>query len=322
MNKKERMLAVFHNKPTDKVPAGFWFHYRPEYTVQEMIDAHLCLFRKTDMDVIKIMQDYAYPVEGKITCAEDWRNIHIAGTDSETFQKMKDIIRGIRKGAGEDVLIFQTMFGPFKAASMSFGDDVLMQYARSNPDAVRDGVQILADGLQKWAEGFLDAGADGIYYSAQFGEYGRFEKEEWEQLVKPFDLQILNVADSRADKYNMLHICGEPEYQFRTHVEWFADYPGDIVNWSVKDNHISMREGERIFRRPVLGGLNNKGNILKGSEEAIQAEVEGVLKGYGTQGIMIGADCTIQGEHISLDKIASAVAEAHTTGRTAGEEKQ
>ncbi len=311
MNKKERMLAVFRNEPTDKVPAGFWFHYRPEYTVQEMIDAHLRLFRETDMDVIKIMQDYAYPVKGTITCAEDWRHIQIEGTDSETFRKMRSIIQGIRREAGEDVLIFQTMFGPFKAASMTFGDDVLMQYARSDPDAVREGVQILADGLQAWAEGFLDAGADGIYYSAQFGEQGRFEKEEWEKLVKPFDLQILNVAAARENKYNMLHICGEPEYRFRTHVEWFADYPGDIVNWSVKDNHISLREGEKIFRRPVLGGLNNKGNVLKGTTEAIQAEVEGVLKGYGTRGMMIGADCTIQGEHILMENIASAVAEAH-----------
>ena len=124
---------------------------------------------------------------------------------------MTAVIRGIKERAGEEVLIFQTMFGPFKAASIAFGDDVLMKYSKEAPEAVMAGIKNLADGLEAWAKAYLDAGADGIYYSAQFGEEGRFSKEEWEQLVRPFDLQILQVAEQRKDKYNILHICGEPE---------------------------------------------------------------------------------------------------------------
>ena len=208
MTKKERVLAVMKKQPVDQVPAGFWFHYKPDYSVQQMIDAHMELFRKTDMDIIKIMQDYPYPISGEITCADDWYKIQVKGTDSEEFAKMAEIIRGIRKEAGDDVLIFQTMFGPFKAASMTFGDDVLMKYSKEAPEAVAAGVKIIADGLEQWTRGYLEAGADGIYYSAQFGELGRFEKEEWEKLVRPSDLQILGVAESTAEKYNILHICG------------------------------------------------------------------------------------------------------------------
>ena len=47
------------------------------------------------------------------------------------------------------------------------------------------------------------------------------QKNEWEELVRPYDLQILKVAEEMPEKYNILHICGEPEYQFETHVEWF-----------------------------------------------------------------------------------------------------
>lgn len=67
MTKKERVLAVMKKQPVDQVPAGFWFHYKPDYSVQQMIDAHMELFRKTDMDIIKIMQDYPYPISGEIT---------------------------------------------------------------------------------------------------------------------------------------------------------------------------------------------------------------------------------------------------------------
>ena len=135
MTKKERVLAVMKKEQVDMIPAGFWFHYKSDYTVQQMIDEHMKLFRTTDMDIIKIMQDYPYPISGKITCADDWYHIQVKGTDSEEFAKMAEIIRGIRKEAGKDVLIFQTMFGPFKAASMTFGDDVLMKYSKEAPEA-------------------------------------------------------------------------------------------------------------------------------------------------------------------------------------------
>ena len=54
MTKKERVLAVMKKEQVDMIPAGFWFHYKSDYTVQQMIDEHMKLFRTTDMDIIKI----------------------------------------------------------------------------------------------------------------------------------------------------------------------------------------------------------------------------------------------------------------------------
>lgn len=311
MKKSERVLAVMKKEKVDHIPAGFWFHYQSSYTVQEMVDAHMKLYRETGADIIKIMQDYPYPVTGQIASEKDWYQVGMKGTDSEEFEKMAAVIRGIREEAGDDVLIFQTMFGPFKTASMAFGDDVLMKYSKEAPEAVAAGVGALADVLEKWAEGYLEAGADGIYYSAQFGEIGRFEQEAWEKLVKPFDLQILQVAERMPDKYNILHICGEPEYEFRTWVDRFTQYPADLVNWSVKDNGYSLEKGREAFGKAILGGMNNKGNLLSGPKEAIEEEVKKILDSFGTTGIMIGADCTIQGEGIRLDYIKAAVDAAH-----------
>lgn len=71
------------------------------------------------------------------------------------------------------------------------------------------------------------------------------------------------------------------------------------------------RNGRELYSSAILGGMNNKGNVLKGPKEAIEAEVKTVLDAFGTTGIMIGADCTIQGENISLDYIKTAVDAAH-----------
>ena len=78
-----------------------------------------------------------------------------------------------------------------------------------------------------------------------------------------------------------------------------------------KDNHFTLEEGRELYSSAILGGMNNKGNVLKGPKEAIEAEVKTVLDAFGTTGIMIGADCTIQGENISLDYIKTAVDAAH-----------
>ncbi len=311
MNKSERVRAVMRKEAVDYVPAGFWFHYPSSYTVEQMVDAHVKLYEETGMDIVKIMQDYRYPISGDIKSAEDWYHIQVKGTDSEEFSKMAAVIKGIRKKVGNEVLMFQTMFGPFKAASIAFGEEVLMKYAKEAPEAVIAGVKIIADALEQWAKGYLDSGADGIYYSAQYAEVGRFTKTEWEILVKPFDLQILKVSEREALKYNIVHICGEPNYHFEAHLDRFGDYPADLINWSVKDNHYALNRGRDFYQAAILGGMDNKGNILRGPVEKIEEEVNRVLDSFGTRGIMIGADCTIQGENIRHDYIKAAVDAAH-----------
>lgn len=311
MNKVERVKAVLRGETPDKVPAGFWFHYPSTYTVEETVKGHLDLFRHTDMDIMKVMQDFMYPIHTKIENASDWYKIRFDGPDSPEFKKQAEIIKRILDGVNGEALVVQTMFGPFKAASFAFGDDLLMAHSKENPKAVADGVKTIAEVQQEWANAYLDLGLDGIYFSAQFGEVGRFTDEEWAMLVEPSDRMVLDVAKNREDKYNILHICGEPEYDFKVHLERFRDYPGDIVNWSVKDTGVSLSEGQKLYRRPILGGLNNKGNILSGTDEAIRAEVEEAIRGFGSTSMMIGADCTIQGQGISLDRIKTAVEAAH-----------
>ena len=306
------MQALFSGGTPDVVPAGFWFHYNSRLTPKELADEHLKLYRTTDMDIVKVMQDYRYPELPPVQKPSDWYRIKMPGIHSPEFEKITEVVRRILDQTNGEVMVFQTMFGPFKAADIAYGDDVVMAHAKEDPKAVAAGVNAIAESLEEWAYGYLRSGADGIYYSAQFGEVGRFSYDEWAKLVMPSDRRILDAADHRRGKYNILHICGEPEYDFRVHLDRFGDYPCDLVNWSVKDNHYSLVRGREFFRKPVLGGMNNKGNLVTGTEEQIQNEIAGILREFGQNGLMIGADCTVQGNHISLEKIRTAVEFAHS----------
>ena len=313
MNKIERVEAVLQGKKPDRIPAGFWFHYPNDFDTNQMAEAHLKTFRETGVDIYKVMQDYVQRIDTIVQSPRDWNKVRFPGTTSPVYQKLLDVLKRILDATGHDALVFQTMFGPLKTAVMSFGDAMVMTHAKEVPDLLAAVVKIIAEAQVEWAAGFIEAGADGIYYSGQFSEPGRFTREEFDMLAAEGDLMVLKAAESKGGR-NLLHICGEPEYQFKSNPAWYTDYPFAIVNWSVKDTGISLKEGKELFGgKPVLGGMHNKGNILNGSDESIVDEVSKVISSAGTaEGFMLGADCTIQGEGISHEKIRVAVEAAHS----------
>jgi uroporphyrinogen decarboxylase len=312
MTKIERVEAVFRGETPDVIPAAFWFHYKGEWDAARMAAEHLKTFRETDADIIKLMQDYIQPMDMTVKVPSDWKAVRYPGVSSPVYQKLLDVLKRVLDAAGGEAPVFQTMFGPFKTAVQSFGDALLMAHAKEAPGAVIAAVRGIAEAQTEWAAGFIEAGARGLFYAAQFSEPGRFSRAEWEDLVGFGDRMVMRAAEG-AGGQNILHICGEPEYQFHTSPLWYTNYSFSIVNWSVKDTGMSLREGQVFFdNKPVLGGMNNKGNILNGSDEAIRAEVDAVVGGFGSPGgLMIGADCSIQGEGISHEKIRIAVDAAH-----------
>lgn len=314
MNKRERMKALFSNEETDYVPAGFWFHYPADYTVEQHLEGHLKLFRETDQDIIKLMDDNFGNLLTKgisIDKASDWRHIKLPGRNCVHFQRMEELVRKAVDKAGQEAMIFPTMWSPFKIASFTYvfggsSDEKFMQHCKEDPDSVLAGVQAIADTLEDWAEGFLEAGADGLYYSGQFSEPGRFTEEEWEKLVKPFDLQILNRVHCHEEKYNIVHICGEAEHNFTASPQRYKDYPGDLFNWDVHRDNFTLEQGREYFGKPVLGGLDNHGILIEGSLEDIAGETHRIIKGFGKKGLMIGADCTVPAD-IDINRLRAAV---------------
>lgn len=293
MDKKERIQAVLDGLAPDRTPVGMWYHFGDKYTAREAAKLHYELYRKSDQDMIKIMYDAPYFLNETIESASDWRRIRPLGTESSSYRKQMEILKYLVDMAAGECPVWITMFGPFKLADMAAGDEMLMKHCKEDPESVHAGIEMIAQEQEEWARGYLENGADAIYYSAQFGEIGRFSKEEWEYLVKPFDLRILKVTDQIAGKYSILHLCGEPEYDFKVHIDWFADYPGAMVNWATYANEFSLEQGRTLFKRPILGGLDNRNLMVKGTEEEIGNKVQELIDLNGMAGYVVGADCSV-----------------------------
>lgn len=312
MNKIERVKTVLEGKKPDKIPAGFWYHYDSDLDPAKMAKEHIKTFRETGVDVYKLMQDYFQVIDVKVQTPGDWDKVTFPGRSCTAYKKLLEVIKRILDSTGHDAMIFQTMFGPLKTAVQNYGYDLVMAHAKEAPDKLAAAVMRIAQAQTEWAEGFIEAGVDGLFYSGQFSEPDRFTREEFDKLVTPGDIMVLEAAEKSGGQ-NILHICGEPDYEYQSSPGWYVSYPCAIVNWSVKDTGLTMKEGKNLFGgKPVLGGMDNRGNILKGSEEDIRKEVQGILGSMDTlEGCMLGADCTIQGENISNEKIRIAVEAAH-----------
>ncbi len=199
---------------------------------------------------------------------------------------MLDEVKAIVDEVGGACLTVCTVFGPFGEGNHATGGLVTEHY-REDPASVAQGLAAIADSLAEFSLALLEAGTDGIYFSAQGGERERFTEEEFLAHIKPCDLTVLQAIDQQAE-FNLLHICKD-----NIRLDHYLDYPAAAVNWAAAKNNWSMQEGLAKFGRPVVGGLHDRGLIVDGSHEAIETAVHEVLSQVGTRSFMVGADCTL-----------------------------
>ena len=301
MNKNERVRAALKGQPVDKVPGGFWFHFpSAQAHGQASIDAHLETYRATDVDFVKIMNEHPYRANVEIREPADWRNLRPAPLSADFYQEQLDEIKGIVDGLNGECLTVSTIFNPFSEGNHA-ADHLVTEHLKADPESVNQGLAAIAESLAEFAVACVEAGASGIYYSAQGGEEDRFSAQEFLNYIKPHDLTILNALKS-VGEFHLLHICKD-----RIRLPLYADYPCHAVNWAATKHNLSLIEGRDLFQRTIVGGLGDRGIIVDGNQEEIQAAVQQVIAEFGPTGLMLGADCTLPTD-ISLANIRAAMA--------------
>ena len=301
MNKVERMRAVLAGEVADRVPASFWFHF-PEDQAHgvESVKAHLDYYRQADLDFLKIMNEHPYQVETNIKNPIDWRKLKPAPLNSDFYQAQLDEIKMITDQLAGECLTATTIFNPFSSGNHA-SNRLVTEHLKADPESVNIGLATIAESLAEFALACLEAGANGIYFSAQGGEADRFEEHEFLEFIKPHDLTVLNAING-VGELNIVHICRD---NVRLHL--YCNYPGAVFNWAVTaPSNLSLKSGKKLFNRTVLGGMDNRGVIVNGSQVDIEKAVHQIIRTVGPRNLILGADCTLPTE-ISIDHIQAAI---------------
>ncbi|MCF1635484.1 uroporphyrinogen decarboxylase [Streptococcus gallolyticus subsp. gallolyticus] len=329
--KREWVLKAFKNEKVDKVPVGFWYHFttddergdgfNPEI-FNKNIAGHKKFVSDVDPDFVKVMSDgfFTYPneqIHQGVTSIKELEGIVSIGENHPWITQQVELAKKIREDFPEDIASFYNIFAPVTylkwqlAGKGGNGDEIIENFIKEDAELTKEVLDVVAGDIGILTKRLIkEAGVDGIYLSVQNLQDSRSSKEEYNQVIKPGELHILNRAIS-AGGTNILHICG---YEGATNdITYYTDYPADVINWAVELEGVSLSEGRQLFGgKTVLGGFENteKGLLYLGSKEAIQGKVKELLDEAGRQGVVIGADCTVPSDISSerIDWVKEAVA--------------
>lgn len=308
MNKRERVIAALENRETDFVPVGFWYHFPEEkQSGQACIDAHLDFYRKTGQDFIKIMCDgyFGYPNDVLINMknTSDLYNMKPLGKEHPFIRGQVERAKAIVDAVGKECCVFYNVFCPLSYFRLQTDWDTMMECVKKDKDAVKHACGVIAEDARALVNALInEAGCDGIYYCVQNAELFRFTEAEYREIVRPYDLDVLDFANS-ISRYNILHCCGWGGDKNR--LEVWKDYKAAAVNWAVYVEDMDLSEGRGFFSADcVLGGFDNRpeGVMYSGSIDEIKAETKRLVQSAGKCGTIIGADCTLKND-IDLERI-------------------
>jgi len=291
MNKIERIDAVLNGEKPDRIPASFWFHFPSEKKAGEaMAEAHIEYYQACDPDFLKVMNDNRYDMPSDmpiIDKPEDWAKLPKNPVSATNYQKQISGIKILTEKLKGEAYLTTTVFDPM-AVGNYISNKRVIDHLRANPEATMKGLAAIAESLADFAVACIEAGAAGIYYSAQAGGVEKMSREEHLKYMKPLELMIWDAAASKG-KLNILHLCG-PGMYFHN----YQHYPFDVVNWALGlPGNLTITEGKEFFKKPICGGLDNNGVIITGPKEAIEEEVQAAIEEGGETNFILGANCTV-----------------------------
>lgn len=309
--KKQLVLDAFNNKPTKRVPIGFWFHYTADelqsaYDIPEMrtqnISGHNRFVSTFKPDFVKLMSDgyFFEPKTGaflkNVKSASELRNLKPIAADDVWIRDQVSLVRELTSSFGSEVATFYNIFAPATAFKWSAGggDKKLADFIKQDKDAVIYALGVIAQNTEILAKAVIqEGGADGIYLSVQSLQDASVGPDLYAEVVSPSELAILTAANA-AGGTNILHVCG---YEgARNNLSIFKNYPAKVINFASVVEGVSLGAGKKLFGgKAVIGGFANTkdGLLYKGTKEEIQAETKRLLDEAGRTGVILGADCTI-----------------------------
>lgn len=310
-NKKQLVLDALNNKPTERVPVGFWFHYtknemlpvseNPEMRKQNL-DGHKKFVQEFKPDFVKLMSDgyFFEPKTAKflhnVKSAKELYELKPVSKDDSWITEQVSLVKELTSSFGNEVLTFYNIFAPATAFKWSVEgtDKKLAQFIKEDKYAVLYALSVIAKNTQAVAEAVISEGkADGIYLSVQTIQDAFVGPDLYAEIISPSELSVLNAAIGAGGK-NILHVCG---YEgARNNLSLFKNYPANAVNFASVVEGVSLAEAKKIFGgKTIIGGFANTtdGILFSGTKEEIQAETKRILKDSGRTGIILGADCTI-----------------------------
>lgn len=326
MNKRERVTATLAGQEVDRAPVSFWGHdFLREWSPEGLAQAMLESVRSYDYDYLKVNPRATYYAEAwgcryrpssdarrgpelehcVVQQASDLEAVRPVDGSAGPFGEQLEALRLIGDGLAGEVPFVQTVFSPLSVVGRLTSDrEAVRLWMAEAPQALHAALSAITETLSTYASSCLEAGADGIFFpTTEWGTYDACTAEQYQTFGRPYDLRVLKAVEGAP--FNILHVC-------RPHnmLDLLLDYPVAALNWADRAaGNASLAEGLAMTDKAVMGGVDERETLLRGSPDDVRGQVRDALQQTSGRRHLLAPGCSISPE-TPAENLHAAVAAA------------
>jgi uroporphyrinogen decarboxylase len=289
MNKIERVRATLSGKPVDHPPFTIWYHFGNQHSRGERAaEIHLEFFKAYDLDILKVMNDYDYPMPDgleNITDPADLKRISPFDVNRTPLGTQLQAIEIIGKELRGKALFFDTVFNAWNTLRRNLAKDALSPLMEKNPDDVLAALKVINSNLIHYAKASLERGTAGIFFSvpasAEF-----ITREQFEKFMRPFDLEFLQAIAGKGECH-VLHAHGEKLFLDR-----LLDYPVQAISWADLNGGPPIAEMRKQTSLTLMAGIDHV-KFANVSAKVTREQVRSAIAQGGKTKFIMAPGCSI-----------------------------
>jgi uroporphyrinogen decarboxylase len=284
MTKIERVRAALSGGELDRPPFTLWYHFGTQHAPAERTaEAHVEFFQTYDLDWLKVMNDYSYPMPRGIETLAEARDLRRIvpldvrqGPPGEQLEAIRQIAEALRGRA----LVVDTVFNAWNTLRRNVLKEAMEPLMRDHPAELEAALAVVNDNLIRYAVTSLQHGVAGIFFSVP-ATAESVTREQYERFMRPFDLAFLE-AIRPFGSFHVLH----------AHLDRLLDYPVDAISWGDRDGGPPLAEMRKMTSLALMGGINHV-SFPYTSAARLRAEVRAAIAEAGPRKLLVAPGCAV-----------------------------
>ena len=289
MTKVERVRAALAGTDVDRPPFSVWYHFGLQHAPAERTaQIHVEFFEAYNLDWLKVMNDYSYPMPRGIETLSDARDLkRVIAFDVRqgSLGEQLETIRLIGQSLRGKALVVDTVFNAWNTLKRNVLKEAMGPLMEEHPAELEAALAVVNDNLIRYAIASLHGGASGIFFSVPAAPES-LTAEQYERFMRPFDMAFLE-AIRPFGEFHVLHAHGKEIYLDR-----LQDYPVHAISWADREGGPSLAEMRRLTPRALMGGIDH-GSFPYTSAAKIREQIRSAIAEAGPRKLFIAPGCAI-----------------------------
>lgn len=167
MNKIERVTRALKGEEVDRPPISFWYHFGLQHMPgRKHAEAQVDFYRAYDLDFLKVMNDYPYPLPrglDAIETADDWSRLEPVGGNDGCWSEQLSALSIIGDAIGKESPFIETIFSPWTTARRLTRAGSLTDARERHPESLLAAMGVIAESLAGYAREAVARGRRGYF---------------------------------------------------------------------------------------------------------------------------------------------------------------